>query len=102
MAIVSVPLGLAIGALVPRELDGTLVLIVVVGVGMSVPPDTAVARALPTWGPLEVLQVSAGWSAEPTWVGIVHALGAAMVLLIVAALAWRRRLPAVTEDGVVP
>jgi hypothetical protein len=91
MAIVSVPLGLAIGALVSRELEGTLVLIGIVGVGMSVPPDTAVARALPTWGPLEVLQVAAGWSSEPTWVGIVHAVGAAVVLLVVASLAWRRQ-----------
>jgi ABC-2 type transport system ATP-binding protein len=47
MALVSVPLGLAIGALVPRELEGTLVLIGVVGVETSVPPTPAWPRRCP-------------------------------------------------------
>lgn len=92
MAVISVPLGLAIGALVPRELEGTLVLIGIVGVGMSVPPDTAIARSLPMWGPLEVMQISAGWSDGATAGGVVHALGSALVLLAVASWSWRRRV----------
>lgn len=92
MAVVAVPVGLAIGALVPRALEGTLVLILVIGVGMSVPPDAAIARGLPMWGPLEVLQVSGGWSAGPASRGVVHALVAALVLLVVAQLAWQRRV----------
>jgi hypothetical protein len=92
MAVMSVPLGLAIGALVRRELEGTLVLIGIVGVGMSVPPDTAVAKALPTWGPLEVLQSSAGLSTASATSGVVHALLSATVLGAIAAVSWRRRV----------
>ena len=92
MAVVSVPLGLAIGALVPRELEGTLVLIGVVGVGMSVPPDTSLAQVLPLWGPLEVLQIAGALRDGPATGGVVHALLSALVLLVVAQLAWRRRV----------
>jgi hypothetical protein len=92
MALVSVPLGMAIGAIVPRELEGTLVLIGVLGVGMSVPPDTAVAQVLPMWGPLELLLISAGLSDGTTAPGVVHALVSALVLLGVAAWAWHRRV----------
>lgn len=92
MAIVSVPLGLAIGALVPRELEGTLVLIGIVGVAMSVPPDTVVARSLPLWGPLELLMIAAGLSDGPALGATTHALVSALVLLGVAYLSWRRRI----------
>ena len=92
MAIVSVPLGLAIGALVPRELEGTLVLIGVIGVGMSVPPDTSLAQVLPMWGPLEVLQIAAALRHGTAAGGVVHALASALVMLVVAQLAWRRRV----------
>lgn len=91
MAIVSVPLGLAIGAVVPRELEGTLVLIGIVGVAMSVPPDSGVAQVLPLWGPLEVTQVAAGWTDGPVTGGVLHTLGSAAVLLAIAYVFWRRR-----------
>jgi hypothetical protein len=92
MALVSVPLGMAIGAIVPRELEGTLVLIGVLGVGMSVPPDATVAQVLPMWGPLELLLISAGLSDGAAAPGVAHALASALVLLGVAAWAWRRRV----------
>lgn len=92
MAAVSVPLGLAIGALVPRELEGTLVLIGIIGVGSSVPPDTAVAQVLPVWGPLEVMQIAAGLSQGPATRGVVHAMASTLVLLGVASWSWRRRV----------
>jgi hypothetical protein len=91
MALVSVPLGLAIGAVVPRELEGTLVLIGIVGVAMSVPPDSGVAQVLPLWGPLEVTQVAAGWNDGPVTGGVLHTLGSAAVLLAIAYVFWRRR-----------
>lgn len=104
MALVSVPIGLAIGALVPRELEGTLVLIGLVGIGTSVPPDTAVAKALPLWGPLDVLQVGAGLVDGPAGRGARHTLGAAVLFLVVAAwsLHRRRRLvrPSAPSEGV--
>ncbi|WP_052664253.1 hypothetical protein [Nitriliruptor alkaliphilus] len=91
MALVSVPLGLAIGALVPRELEGTLVLIGVIGVGSSVPMDSAVARALPLWGPLEVMQVAAGRNDVDLAPAFLHTAFAGALLLLVADLFWRRR-----------
>jgi hypothetical protein len=92
MALVSVPLGLVIGALVPRELEGTLVLIGIVGVGTSVPPGTDGAQVLPLWGPLEVLQIAAGWSTGSPAAGVAHTLGAAAALLALAAWRWHRRV----------
>ncbi len=92
MAIVSVPLGLAIGALVPRELEGTLVLIGIVGVGSSVPMDQALAQALPLWGPLKVLQIAAGMDQGPSTRGVIHTLLTAGLLLVLAYLSWRRRV----------
>lgn len=91
MAVVSVPVGLAIGALVPRELEGALVLIGVVGVGASVPPDTGIARLLPVWGPLEITQVAAGWKDAGVGWGLAHTLVSVVVLLGVAYWSWRRR-----------
>jgi hypothetical protein len=92
MAVMSAPLGLAIGALVRSELEGTLVLIGIVGVGMSVPLDSAVAKVLPTWGPLEVLQISAGVSNASATAGVAHTLGSTAVLLGIASVSWRRRV----------
>lgn len=104
MALVSVPIGLAIGALVPRELEGTLVLIGIVGIGTSVPPDTVVAMSLPLWGPLHVLQVGAGLASGPVARGAWHTCAAAVVLLAVAgwSLHRRRRLvrPSLPTPGV--
>jgi hypothetical protein len=91
MAVVSVPLGLAIGALVPHELEGTLVLIGIIGVGSSVPPDSGVSRALPLWGPLEVLQQGAGHGSSDLGGALLHTAAATVSLLILAYVFWRRR-----------
>ena len=91
LAVVSVPLGMAIGALVPREMEGTLVLIGVLGIGMSVPPDTVAAQALPTWGPIEILYAAADLSDASVGAGFAHALASTAVLLALAAWSWRRR-----------
>ena len=47
VAMQSVPLGLAVGAAVGRELEGTLVVIGVVGIQMAADPGSAVAKVLP-------------------------------------------------------
>lgn len=92
IALVAVPLGLAIGALVPRELEGTLVLIGIVGVGMSVPPDTRIAAFLPLWGPAEVLLAAAGIGDPSLAGGIAHALSATLLLLALSSWSWHRRV----------
>lgn len=100
VAAVSVPLGLLIGALLPRELEGTLVLIGVVGVESSIPPDTTLASALPLYGPFELLRVSIGAADASVATGLVHATLTAALLGGAAHLLWRRRLQlARTEAG---
>lgn len=47
VALQSVPLGLAVGAAVGRELEGTLVVIGVVGIQMAADPGSVVAKVLP-------------------------------------------------------
>ena len=47
VAMQSVPLGLAVGAAVGRELEGTLVVIGVVGIQMAAAPGSVVAKVLP-------------------------------------------------------
>ena len=51
----SVPLGLAVGAGVARELEGTLVIIGVVGIQMAAAPDSAVAKVLPFHEPQQLI-----------------------------------------------
>lgn len=103
MAILSVPLGLLIGVLVPRELEGTLVLIGIVGVGSSLPPDTPAAAVLPLYGPLDVLQVAGGISGGSVTGGIVHAAVTTVLMTALSYLLWRRRVrvadPDVTEGA---
>ena len=58
VALQSVPLGLAVGSAVPRELEGTLVLIGVVGIQLATRPNSLGSRVLPFYGPRELLEAS--------------------------------------------
>jgi len=58
VALVSVPFGLAIGAAVPRELEGTLVLIGIVGMQMAADIDAGLSKVLPFYGPRRLLVAS--------------------------------------------
>jgi hypothetical protein len=58
VALVSVPFGLAVGAAVPRELEGTLVLIGIVGMQMAADIDAGMSKVLPFYGPRRLLVAS--------------------------------------------
>ena len=58
VALESVAFGLAVGALVPLELEGTLVLIGVVGVQLAVQLRSAVSKTLPFYGPRRLIASS--------------------------------------------
>jgi hypothetical protein len=60
VALIAVPFGLAIGALLPKELEATLVLIGVVGMQLSIGGHEVVGRVLPFWGPRRLLSASIG------------------------------------------
>lgn len=87
-ALVSVPLGLAIGAVAPREVEATLLLVLIVGVGSSLPTDAAVASALPLYGPLRGLEAAVGRAEAVSGAAVLHAVVTSIALGGVAHLAW--------------
>ncbi|HZQ86231.1 MAG TPA: hypothetical protein VFA83_15395 [Acidimicrobiales bacterium] len=91
VALQSVPFGLAVGAAVPRELEGTLVLIGVVGIQLATRLDTVSSKVLPFYGPRQILEaglVHDGPLARPLFQ--TFAYGVAM--LIAARLFVSRRV----------
>jgi hypothetical protein len=105
VALQSVPLGLAIAALVPRELEGTLVLIGIVGIQLAVHTDSVVAKVLPYYGPRHLIDVSVSGSGAillPLLTTAAYGLG----LFVVARLAGGHRFtvrqhprPSALDDG---
>jgi hypothetical protein len=90
-ALIGVAVGLAAAAVVPRELEGTLAIVGVVGVNMSVPPHAALAPALPFYGAAEFLHRAAG-AAKAGAPALAHALGYTAALLAIAIVFWARRV----------
>jgi len=91
VALVSIPFGLAVGAAVPRELEGTLVLIGVVGMQLAVEPTSAVARLLPFYGPRQLISsslASNGRIAGP----LILTFAYGIALLILARILIARRV----------
>ena len=89
--LVAVPLGLAVAAVFPRELEGALTLIAVVGIEMGLPVDSGLAPFLPLWGPLKLVEVARG-AAEGLALPTLHALASTVVLLAISAALWWRRV----------
>jgi hypothetical protein len=58
VGLAAVPVGLAIGAVVPRELEGTLAVIGVVGMQMSTGTDSLLAKFLPFYGPRRLIDAA--------------------------------------------
>jgi hypothetical protein len=103
--LVGAPLGLAIGALFARELEGMLALIAVGGIAMSVPPELAGAPALPLWGPMRLVVTAYEGDGASAAGPVLHAAVSVVVLGAVTWWAWRRRVqvrqpqPLVTVGG---
>jgi hypothetical protein len=88
-ALIGVPLGLALAAVLPRELEGTLALIAIIGIQTSLPPDLAIAPALPFYGPIKLIQTS--WNSHGAILPYFgHGLLAAGLLLALAMVLWTR------------
>ncbi|HEV7711890.1 MAG TPA: hypothetical protein VGP16_27125 [Asanoa sp.] len=86
-------LGLAVSALLPRDLEGMLVLLTVVGLQMILDPAGNAARVLPFWfsreiGTYAVDHTSVGYLDR----GVLHGVLTAGVLLLVVAVAFGIRL----------
>lgn len=90
-ALQAVPFGLAVGAAVPRELEGTLTVIGVIGVQLASSSSTAASKALPFYGPKRLIE--AGLSDEGALLRpAVQTLAYGLVLLVVARVLISRRV----------
>ena len=85
VALQSVPLGLAIGAGVARELEGTLVVIGVVGIQMAADPDSVVAKVLPFHEP-QALIIAGVDGHGAVWMPLVWTALYGIALLTLARL----------------
>jgi hypothetical protein len=86
-------LGLALSALLPRELEGMLVLLIVFGMQMMLDPEGLAARLLPFWftreiGTYAVDHTDGGYLQR----GLLHAAIVGTVLMVAVAAAAARRL----------
>ena len=71
---ISVPLGMLVGRLIPREFEGMLVLITVVGLQTIMDPERDSAKALPLWGIRNFLNYAVEGEGNIRN-GVLHAVG---------------------------
>jgi hypothetical protein len=91
--LVAAPLGLALSSILPRELEGMLVLLVVLGLQMIMDPAGTASRLLPFWfsreiGTYAIDHTDRGYLDR----GLVHGVLFFLSLTAIAALASGRRL----------
>lgn len=87
--LIAVAIGVITAALVPREMEGVLVIIGVVGIQMSGDPQSW----MPLWGSAQLLQQAAGISdAATTGAAVTHSLMYTAALLVVGGVLWARRV----------
>ncbi|MFF3485325.1 hypothetical protein ACFYXC_18950 [Streptomyces sp. NPDC002701] len=94
--LVAVPLGLLLGLAVPRDLEGTLLLISVIGAQMVIDPAEDAAKVLPFWSTREIITYAVdGAGSGSLTSGATHAVVVTALLLLasggVMAVRLRRR-----------
>ncbi len=100
VGVVAVPLCLALGALVARELEATLVLIGIAGIQLTAGSDSDISRLLPFRSAGQLLDASVSASAG-FWPRLAASVAYAAVMLTIAWLAWLRRVAIRGARGVV-
>jgi len=92
--LISAPFGLAVSALLPRELEGMLVLLTVVAMQMMLNPDGTAALLLPYWFSREIgiYAIETDGSVSHVFTGLAHAGIVLALLLAVIALTSGLRL----------
>jgi hypothetical protein len=88
--LVSTSVGWLTAAVIPRELEGTLLLIGVVGISVSIPVSGVAARLNPYDGPLRLTDPDLGpmGAGGPT----LYALAWAVLIALSALVLWRRHV----------
>lgn len=88
-AVVAVTIGVLAAALVPREMEGVLVIIGVIGIQMS----GDVQNWMPLWGASQLIRRSVGMAdAASIGAAITHSVIYAAVLLAIGIVIWARRV----------
>lgn len=87
------PFGLLLGLLVPRELEGALLLLIAAGMQMMIDPASPAARLLPFWSGREIGTYAIDHTGTEFLVrGAAHGVAATVVLAAAVAVASARRL----------
>ncbi|NBE82607.1 hypothetical protein GVV04_16815 [Micromonospora sp. NEAU-HG-1] len=90
------PLGMLIGALLPRELEGTLLLLVIVTVQMLIDPAGTGAKLTPFWSSREITtwavdHTDGGYLARGSVHGVLVTVGMVLAVAAVFSVRLRRR-----------
>lgn len=90
--VVGAGIGLIVGSLLPRQLEGTILLIGLIGTEISIPFDVTLRHYLPLYGP-QALFVAGRFAADPIVLGhVLRALGWAAGLAALATALWTWRV----------
>jgi hypothetical protein len=90
VALQAVPFGLAIGAAVPHELEGTLALIGVIGVQLASHSNSAATKVLPFYGPRRLIEAGLVDHGALLIPGLVTAAYGTALLIVARVLIDRR------------
>jgi hypothetical protein len=97
--VVAATIGVLAAALVPREMEGVLIVIGIIGVQMTADPQ----RWMPLWGAGELLARSAGIpDAASVGAALAHSLIYAAVLLGIGVAVWNRRVRVRPPHRILP
>jgi hypothetical protein len=97
--LIAVAIGVLAAALVPREMEGVLVIIGVVGIQMSGDPQSW----MPLWGSAQLLQQASGLSdAAAISTAVIHTVVFTAALFVAGGALWSRRTRLHTAARVVP
>ena len=97
VVVVAAPFGMVIGYLLPREMEGTLLLLTAVALQMLIDPATTVAKLTPFWSSREIGTFAVDHTGHDYLTrGLLHGAATTAVLLavvgVVSALRLRSRL----------
>ena len=92
VVVVAAPFGMLIGGLLPREMEGTLLLLTAVALQMLIDPASTVAKLTPFWSSREIGTYAVDHTASDyLYRGLVHgAVTTVLLIAVVAAVATAR------------
>ncbi|HEY0700839.1 MAG TPA: hypothetical protein VGD43_23910 [Micromonospora sp.] len=93
---VAAPFGMLIGTVLPRELEGTLLLLTAVALQMTIDPASTGAKLTPFWSTREIAtyavdHTDGGYLFRGTVHGIAVTLGLVLLVAVVSTVRLRRR-----------